>query len=306
MNNNLFIAEALLLAVFLTACDSSKFSKVENQMPVAEKTPQTSDKSEQAPMTDQVPVIPVAPILISGCRLFIQDKYQVRLMIDDQWQEFSAALPTQDLTNQIIPLGSAADLNAQLTCLNKTCSQSMVQLKKVDPSTRSVVAEAVLHFEQDKLLVVGPEILRDCQEPVFFDYEMNQLIGNQREVLYSLEQLQQTTEVILTFTDLESQQTNALSDTSAGRKASSFRVELSAGDRSLLTVADSGRGDSSFEFVQNERHLHPDGMTYEMTSGEQGHLLQQMTFHFQLTSNPRVQSICYRMPLNPQILAHVL
>jgi hypothetical protein len=39
MNKKLFIAGVLLLALFMTACDSAKFSKVENQTSVAKKYP---------------------------------------------------------------------------------------------------------------------------------------------------------------------------------------------------------------------------------------------------------------------------
>ncbi|MGZ5280031.1 MAG: hypothetical protein ACXWC9_08820 [Pseudobdellovibrionaceae bacterium] len=240
---------------------------------------------------------------ISDSRIVVSSDYKVRLLIDQQWQEFFGALPSGDLTDRKITLASPENLKAQLTCLNADCNKSRVMLLREDPKRKESVRRALLQFEYFKLRTVGSQILRDCQAPIFFDYELQDLIGERMEIMYSIEQLKSISEITATSSDLGAWREGIAEDAASKKSSRSLLIELSVQDQVLLTLTDSVLDGVSFEILKNDRHLKAERISYGMGDSASLDTLNHMVFHFPLPlpENPR-HELCYSMPLNPHIL----
>jgi len=291
----LFSLGSLVVSFCLAACSSPKSTAHEIQAPVHE-VPEAP-----APVPVEEPPKP-KEFRISDSRIVVNSDYKIRLLIDQQWQEFFGSLPSGDLTDRKINLASPMNLKAQLTCLNTDCSKSRVMLVREDPKRKEFARRALLQFEYFKMRTVGTEVLRDCQAPIFFEYELQDLIGERLDILYSIEQLRSISEITATSSDLGAWREGVAADSASGKSSRSLLIELSVNDQTVLTLTDSVLDGAAFQIVKNDRHLKAERISYGIGDAASLETLNHMVFHFPLPlpQNPR-HEICYSMPLNPHL-----
>lgn len=111
------------------------------------------------------------PIDILDSQVRINDNYELQIFAANNWYKFKTALPKVDLTEQEFEMRTTSNLNARLKCLDARCSKSEI-------SVLSRSSQHQLYIEQLKVIPVGGEFLKNCELPLFFDYEFDELIGD--------------------------------------------------------------------------------------------------------------------------------
>lgn len=155
------------LTVFFTfgifSCGASKNTA---SVPAAVTQKEIQKDSEQTTLK---------PITIIDSRVRINKNYELQIFAANNWHKFLTILPKMDLTQHEFDMATTSNMNAQLKCLNSRCSKSKISLQAKS-------SQHQLFIEQSKSIPMGGEFLKNCEVPLFFDYEFDELIGDNADL----------------------------------------------------------------------------------------------------------------------------
>lgn len=273
---------SLAISVFFTfamfACGKS--SKSTEGIPIAVKREEIqSENKKQA----------AQPLAIIDSQVRINDNYELQIFASNNWYKFKTALPKIDLTEQEFAMATASNLNAKLKCLDRRCSKSEINVQ-------SSSSQHQLHIEQLKVIPVGGEFLKNCELPLFFDYEFDELTGDNAELKNELksftkiDQLEITSARIGTLTE---------SNEEIGVRQR-MHFKFSSGRRIFLTADSSSLERQNISLMQtmpHHRYLKKVSINSVGSSTERS--FDWVRFHFPLNNG---NEICYHMSVIPKVL----
>jgi len=229
------------------------------------------------------------PITIVDSHVKINDHYELQILAANNWYKFKSVLPKMDLTQQEFKMTTTSDLNAKLKCLDSHCSKSEI-------SVLSTSSQHRLHIEQLKVIPIGGEFLKNCELPLFFDYEFDELIGDNEEFKKELKSYVKIDQLEITFAQIDTARENQEMVNVSQR--AHFR--FSAGNKTLFTA------DSPLVETQNislramrPHHRYLKKVSLNSVGDFSERNFDWVRFHFPLNNR---DEICYHMSVIPQIL----
>lgn len=228
------------------------------------------------------------PIVIADSQVKINDHYELQIFAANNWYKFVTALPEMDLTQQEFKMTTTSDLNAKLKCLDSHCSKSEI-------SVLSTSGQHQLHIEQLKAIPIGGEFLKNCELPLFFEYEFDELIGNNTEFKKALKNFAMIDQLEITFAQIGTLRENQEMANISQR----VRFKFSTGNKTLFTTDIPSVKTKNNSLVARLHHRYLKKVSLNPVESRSDRSFDWVRFHFPLNSG---NEICYHMSIIPQIL----
>lgn len=229
------------------------------------------------------------PLAIIDSQVKINDNYELQILASDNWYKFKTVLPKTDLTEQEFEMTTTSELDAKLKCLNSRCSKSEINVQ-------SGSSQHQLHIEQLKVIPVGGEFLKNCELPLFFEYEFDELIGdnaefkNELKTFAKIDQLEITSARIGTLTENHE-------EVSVRQR---MHFKFSSGNKTFLTADSSSVERQNISLMKTmPRHRYLKKVSVNSVGSLSGRKFDWVRFHFPLNNR---NEICYHMSVIPKVL----
>lgn len=223
---------------------------------------------------------------IKEARLQLDEGYRVQVLIDEKWEELVFSLGRGDLSSyEAQPSTSQSGLDTKLKCLNEDCSKSRITLSDHERTS-------TLEFQRWVLQPALGEVQIDCELPVFFDYELDDYLGESSPIRYSIESLKTVRSVLSTSTQIKSWDQT---------ESSSLVFNLFDEDTAYLTLASDPAISNGTLSVEHGQNTYFDRVSYEMAEFSDMQVPKFMTFKY-LRDPSQGGQICYRISLIPELI----
>lgn len=246
----------------------------------------SSDPTSTIPSSDSVSSInDIVPPNIMATQIAIDDLFSIKMKIGENWQEFSSRLPTgKDLRGFEAKLLSSSSLQANLKCENQDCTTSKIWVSNGEKTT-------FIEMQQIMFFALPGEIQRNCETPIFFDYELKD-IPNVREIQENISQLSKISLVQATFSQITLWNQE---------KLKSVRLDLFAGKREFMTIHEDNIADRNTLPLTPNMRLSAQTVSYGAIGQHATSTIEYLKFHFQTDANS-TRELCYHLPLFPEMI----
>lgn len=269
------------ISVFFTfgmfSCNNSKSAE---SIPVVAKREEIQNKDKkQSPQ----------PMAIVDSYVRINDNYELQIFAANNWYKFKTALPKMDLTEQEFAMKTTSELNAKLKCLDARCSKSEINVQ-----SRS--SQHQLRIEQLKVIPIGGEFLKNCEVPLFFDYEFDELIGDNEQFKKELKSFAKIDQLEITSARIGALTENH--EEVSVRQRMHFR--FSADNKTFLTADSSSIERQNISLMKTmSRHRYLKKVSVNSVGSRSERSFDWVRFHFPLNNG---NEICYHMSIIPKVL----
>lgn len=269
------------ISVFFTfGMFSCKNSKSTESIPVVVKREEIQNKDKkQSPQS----------LAIVDSHVRINDNYELQIFAANNWHKFKTALPKTDLTEQEFAMKTTSDLNAKLKCLDARCSKSEINVQ-----SRS--SQHQLHIEQLKVVPIGGEFLKNCEAPLFFEYEFDELIGDNEQFKKELKNFAKIDQLEITSARIGTLRENQ----EMANVSQRVHFRFSTGNKTFLSAdAPLVEAQNISLMVTTPRHGYLKKVSVNSVGSSSNRSFDWVRFHFPLNNR---KEICYHMSVIPKIL----
>lgn len=251
-------------------------------------------KSDSAPHEEIPSPPPAARTELPAPRLFeISDSYlrvgpgyRLNLLVDAEWTSFFAELPSDDLTGFESTLVTGAGFRASLVCLNQDCSHSNVDVTHEEKTSSFV-------FRSQKMRAIAGELQRDCEVPIFFDYELERIFAQLPQVELDLQYLRELKPIRVT---------HVKSKTWNGDEKESLRAEMAVDDTTFELADDRMPKKLHRLKAKGATPLYAKTFSYGWSGEGSGQMLTYIRAHYPWKGDGSMKELCYQTHFIPELL----
>jgi hypothetical protein len=230
---------------------------------------------------------------VTAVQMILDSQLKLRIRFGEVWSDFSVLLPEGNLTQKNFSMNSVSDVQASILCESVNCSHANVSLEHKGK-------RATLSVRQMKLVPGNVELQRNCSTPLFFSYELDDLLDGSPRVQEYIDRLDGVSELSTTISHVSSWDAGVTETASFAlfeKGVQKYEIFATDGNQVEPPVA------SSNEFLQ------PISISYEFEGEDEKNWPSSIKFSFALNPKPTVTSnamateICYRLDLIPDAIA---
>lgn len=250
-------------------------------------TPDSPPRSPE-PTTTTSPEIPIPIVVrapnVSDTLVSIHDFFVLKMKVENEWEEFSYRLPNGDLSGLQVNLLSTSTLQTTLKCENQDCTTSKIWISDGEKTT-------TVQLQQIMLFALPGELQRNCEIPVFFDYELR-TIPNIGQIQKNIAELKKVSLVLATFSHITLWNRQEFKST---------RLDLFSGNRELMTLNEENIADRNIIHLTPSSKLSAQTVSYGLIGQGPRTSIDHIKFHFSI-GHGSTKELCYHLPLIPEVI----